>query len=135
MEPLLPTSEHWLVSKMHVGFNLVFLVPGETGGMEVAARALIKELVKVAPEVKFTGFVSREAAQEDFGIETVVVPVNSRSRPQWVVGEQLLLPRLAARQGCDIVHSLASTAPVWGKFKRIVTIHDLNYRAVPDAHF
>jgi hypothetical protein len=23
---------------MHVGLNLIFLVPGETGGMEVAAR-------------------------------------------------------------------------------------------------
>jgi hypothetical protein len=26
---------------MHVGLNLIFLVPGETGGMEVTARELI----------------------------------------------------------------------------------------------
>jgi hypothetical protein len=25
---------------MHVGLNLIFLVPGETGGMEVATREL-----------------------------------------------------------------------------------------------
>jgi hypothetical protein len=25
----------------HIGLNLIFLVPGETGGMEVAARELI----------------------------------------------------------------------------------------------
>ena len=30
---------------MHVGLNLIFLVPGETGGMEVAARELIPALL------------------------------------------------------------------------------------------
>lgn len=47
---------------MHVGLNLIFLVPGETGGMEVAARELIPELIKAAPDVRFTAFVNREAA-------------------------------------------------------------------------
>jgi hypothetical protein len=30
---------------MHVGLNLIFLVPGETRGMEVAARELIPALL------------------------------------------------------------------------------------------
>ena len=30
---------------MHVGLNLVFLVPGETGGMETYARELIAALL------------------------------------------------------------------------------------------
>ena len=34
---------------MHIGLNLIFLVPGETGGMEVAARELIPALVAAAP--------------------------------------------------------------------------------------
>ncbi len=34
---------------MHVGLNLIFLVPGETGGMEVAARELIPALLSEAP--------------------------------------------------------------------------------------
>jgi glycosyltransferase involved in cell wall biosynthesis len=33
------------------------------------------------------------------------------------------------------VHSLGSTAPARGRFRRVVTIHDLNYLVVPDAHF
>ena len=36
---------------MHVGLNLVFMVPGQTGGMEVAARALIPALRDAAPGV------------------------------------------------------------------------------------
>ncbi|MEJ7787607.1 MAG: glycosyltransferase family 1 protein, partial [Solirubrobacteraceae bacterium] len=53
----------------------------------------------------------------------------------WVLGEQAHLPRLAAAAGCDLVHSLASTAPLRGRFKRVTTIHDLNYKLVPEAHF
>jgi glycosyltransferase involved in cell wall biosynthesis len=45
------------------------------------------------------------------------------------------VPRLAARAGCDLVHSLASTAPLRGRLPGVTTIHDLNYRKLPDAHF
>jgi glycosyltransferase involved in cell wall biosynthesis len=123
----------------HVGLNLIFLVPGETGGMEVAARELIPALVQAAPDVRFTAFVNREAAAAKDGpwdelLPAVTVPVNARNRVQWVRGEQLLLPRLAARAGVDLVHSLASTAPAWGRFRRVVTVHDLIYARFPEAH-
>jgi len=124
---------------MHVGLNLIFLVPGETGGMEVAARELIPELIKAAPDVRFTAFVNREAAAAKDGpwgelLPAVTVPVNARNRVQWVRGEQMLLPRLARRAGVDLVHSLASTAPAWGRFRRVVTVHDLIYARFPEAH-
>ncbi len=120
---------------MHIGLNLVFLVPGQTGGMEVAARALVPALRAAAPGVRLTAFVNREAAEADFGVDSIVVPVKASQRVEWVRGEQMLLPRLAERAGCDLVHSLASTAPGRGRFARVVTIHDLNYLIVPDAHF
>jgi glycosyltransferase involved in cell wall biosynthesis len=120
---------------LHVGLNLVFLVPGRTGGMEVVARELIPALRDAAPGVRFTGFVSRAASREELGIETVTVPVNAANRVEWVRGEQQHLPRLAARAGCTLVHSLGSTAPLRGRFRRVTTIHDLNYKLVPDAHF
>ena len=121
---------------MHIGLNLLFLVPGETGGMEVAARATLPELVAAAPGTRFTAFVNREAAGEDWGagITSIVVPVRARNRVQWVRGEQLLLPGAAARAGCDLVHSLGSTAPLRGRFRRVVTIHDLIYKRFPEAH-
>jgi glycosyltransferase involved in cell wall biosynthesis len=123
---------------MRVGLNLVFLVPGETGGMEVYARELIPRLAAI-DGIEPIAFVNREAASGEPGpwheIPHETVPVNARSRVQWVRGEQQLLPRLAARAGCDLVHSLASTAPLWGDFKRVTTVHDLNYKLVPDAHF
>ncbi len=120
---------------MHVVLNLVFMVPGETGGMEVAARAIVPALRDAAPGARFTAFVNREAAGEDLGVEQVVVPVAATNRVEWVRGEQQLLPALARRAGCDLVHSLASTAPARGRFARVATIHDLNYLVVPEAHF
>jgi glycosyltransferase involved in cell wall biosynthesis len=126
-------------SSVHVGLNLVFLVPGETGGMEVAARELIPALLSHAPaEMRFTAFINREASAAGVQwrdlLPTVTVPVHAQNRVQWVLGEQSLLVPLAARAGVDLVHSLASTAPLWGPFRRVVTIHDLIYARFPDAH-
>jgi glycosyltransferase involved in cell wall biosynthesis len=122
---------------VHIGLNLIFLVPGETGGMEVAARETIPALVEQAPPgTRFTAFVNRDAGPGPWDelIEKVVVPVRVANRLEWVRGDQQLLPRLAMRAGVDLVHSLASTAPAWGRFTRVVTVHDLIYRHVPGAH-
>jgi glycosyltransferase involved in cell wall biosynthesis len=124
---------------MHVGLNLIFLVPGETGGMEVAARETIPALLEQAPPgIRFTAFVNREAAAAGgpWGelLPAVTVPVRARDRVQWVAGEQALLPIAAARARVDLVHSMASTAPLWGRFRRVVTVHDLIYARFPEAH-
>jgi glycosyltransferase involved in cell wall biosynthesis len=118
---------------VRVGLNCVFLVPGETGGMETYARGLLPRLASLGVEP--VAFVNREAEHEQLGVATVLVPVDARDRVQWVRGEQLLLPRLAAKAGCEIVHSLGSTAPLRGRFRRVTTIHDLHYKTVPSAHF
>jgi glycosyltransferase involved in cell wall biosynthesis len=128
---------HWRA--VHVGLNLIYLVPGETGGMEVYARELVTALLDAAgAEWRFTAFLSREAAAADGpwrDIPSVTVPVRSANRAQWVWGEQTLLPRLAVSRGVELLHSLATTAPGWGRFRRVTTIHDLHYRTMPEAHF
>lgn len=136
---LATTGRLWIYgARMRVGLNLVYLVPGETGGMEVYARELIPRLAAIEG-LELTAFVNREAVAEGTGpwleIPHETVPVNARNRVEWVRGEQQHLPRMAARAGCEIVHSLASTAPLWGRFARVTTIHDLNYKMVPDTHF
>ncbi len=125
---------------LHIGLNLVFLVPGETGGMEVAARELIGPLLEEAPPgYRFTAFINREAAAANDGpwgelLPAVTVPAKARNRVQWVLGEQTALPLLARRGRVDLLHSLASTAPLWGRFRRVVTVHDLIYARFPEAH-
>jgi glycosyltransferase involved in cell wall biosynthesis len=121
----------------HVGLNLVYLVPGETGGMEVYARELVKAMRELPECPRLTAFVGREATGLDWldGVDQVVVPVRASSRIQWVRGEQQHLPRLARRAGVDVLHSLANTAPVRGPFRRVTTVHDLIHLVHPEAHF
>lgn len=116
----------------------MFLVPDETGGMEVYARNLIESLVKVRPDLRLTAFINRNAADapgpwHDL-IEHVTVPADSRSRVKWVLAEQLLLPPMVRRAKVDLLHSPANLAPAWGRYKRLLTVHDLIHRTFPEAH-
>ena len=126
-------------ASMHVGLNLIFLVPGETGGMEVCGARADPGAVSQAPAgVRFTAFVNREAAAARGAVGRAAArgdrPVNARNRPQWVLGEQLLLPPAAAVPGWTCVHSLGEHGARWGPFRRVVTIHDLIYARFPEAH-
>jgi glycosyltransferase involved in cell wall biosynthesis len=107
--------------------------------METYARKLIPALLSERTGLRLTAFVNREAAEAPQApwrelVPAVTVPVRARRRSEWVRGEQQFLPVLAKRAGVDLLHSLASTAPAWGAFRRVVTIHDLIYRIYPEAH-
>jgi glycosyltransferase involved in cell wall biosynthesis len=121
---------------MRVALNLVFLVPGETGGMEIYARELAARLAG-RPGLDVVALVNREAASQEGpwgqAVPMRVVPVHARNRVEWVRGEQWHVPRLAG--DADLIHSLASTAPLRSRARRITTIHDLNYKLVPESHF
>jgi glycosyltransferase involved in cell wall biosynthesis len=122
---------------VHVGLNLIFLVPREMSGLETYARELTSALLEEKPGLRLTAFINREASSDPTWrelVSTITVPVHGRRRAAWVRGEQLLLPKLAQRSGVDVLHSLASTAPAWGSFARVATIHDVIYRIYPEAH-
>lgn len=122
---------------MRVGLDLLYLVPGETGGRETYARELVPALLERSPETELVAFVNRDAGAElaralGDGVRAVVVPVSARSRAQWALGELTLVSLAARRARVDVLHSMANFAPPWGGVRRVVTIHDLQYRAVPD---
>ena len=119
-----------------LGLDLLFLIPRESGGRETYARELISAMLELDPAIRATAFANREAEGElrrTYGSQLSVVglPVTARRPGQWAIGELALLPVAAARAGVEIVHSLANFAPAHGRFHRVITIHDLQYRAVP----
>ncbi len=115
-----------------VGLNLLFLAPGETGGMETYARGLVGELVRAWPAARFVAFGGRELS--GLPVPVVRLPVSARTRVRRVAAEQVLLPGAVARAGVDLVHSLGSTHPAWLPVPGVVTIHDLIYRLAPETH-
>jgi glycosyltransferase involved in cell wall biosynthesis len=124
-----------------IGLDLVYLAPGATGGMETYARALVPELARRRPGVRWVAFCGRELAAElrgapwIDGMEVVGLPVSSDSRVRRVAAEQTLLARAQRRAGVDLVHALGNTASLApGGPPLVLTIHDLIWRAHPETH-
>jgi hypothetical protein len=119
------------VAAVHVGVNLIFLAPGEMGGLETYSRELVAALC-ARDDLRLTLFLNRLAGPEWRDLAPVAVaPLDPRRRIQWVAGDQVQALRMARRTGVDLVHSLASTGPASGRFARVVTVHDLHYRVYP----
>jgi glycosyltransferase involved in cell wall biosynthesis len=118
-----------------IGLNLLFLVPGETGGSEIYVRHLIPKLAEVRPDLDLVAFVNREGGGAELGVaEVVEVGVSGRSRARRVLAEQRLLPRLARRHRIDLLHSPGTSAPRRPGIVSVVTILDVIYLRHPEAH-
>jgi glycosyltransferase involved in cell wall biosynthesis len=122
---------------MRVGLDLLYLVPGETGGRESYARELVPAMLAAEPQLELIALVNRDAGAQlarelGSGVRAVVVPVSARSRAQWAAGELALVALAARRARVQLVHAMANFGPAWGGFRRVVTIHDLQYRATPE---
>jgi glycosyltransferase involved in cell wall biosynthesis len=123
---------------MRVGLDLLFLIPGETGGRETYARELTRAMLELSEKLELVAFLNRDAGPrlakelESGGVRSVTVPVSARNRAQWAVGELGLVSLAASRERVQLLHSMANFGPLAGPFRRVLTIHDLQYRAVPE---
>ena len=124
---------------MHLGLDLLFLVPGASGGRETYARELTSAIRAQRNDLRVTAFVNRETAAVGHGFwhdaadDTVVLSAASAvDRRRWAVGEFMMLPRAAARERVDVLHCPANFAPLHGPFARVVTLHDLLLKVLPD---
>jgi glycosyltransferase involved in cell wall biosynthesis len=117
----------------HVLLNALYLAPGVSGGPETYLRGLAPALVAEFPGLELTVATtpSGAAALRADGWEELARVVElpcedgQRIRRQWA--EQVLLPRVARRRRADVVHSLASVAPVYAGARSVVTLHDVTF--------
>jgi len=120
---------------MRIGFDLLFLIPGETGGRETYSRELIPALLNADASLQPVAFTSSDGGSEwarQHGLSTVTLPVSIRRPDRWAIGELLQLPVAGRRAGIELMHSLANFGPAAGPFARVLTLHDLQWRAVPE---
>jgi glycosyltransferase involved in cell wall biosynthesis len=114
-----------------VGLNAIYLDPGRTGGPETYLRGLAPALASEFPDVRFTIATTRSGAaaltRDGFGdfAEVLALPADVPQRVRRLYAEQVLLPRLAKREGWDLVHSLSSVAPLRTGVPSVVTLHDV----------
>lgn len=121
----------------HVMLNALYLAPGVSGGPETYLRGLAPALALAFPDLRLTVATTRSGAralrQDGWEGFTRVLELpcedGERGRRQWA--EQALLPRAARSERADIVHSLASLAPVHAGTGAVVTLHDVTFLVRP----
>ena len=106
------------------------------GGLETYARELARALAR-RDDVELVVVASRRLRGDSL-VELgrcVWVAGDPKRRLDWVLADQVAVPRAVARAGADVVHFLASTAAVAGHVARVVTVHDLAFLRHPRTHF
>lgn len=118
-----------------IGLNAVFLEP-PMGGLETYVRAIVPELVRLAPTVRFTVFCSpsarKQLSAEDWAAD---VGLEAHSllgiRGLKAIAELTVLGALAGRR-VDLLHSVAFTAPLWTRAVNVVMVPDVIWIVAPD---
>ncbi len=118
-----------------IGLNALFLEP-RMGGLDTYVRALLPELMRLAPQVRFSVFCSpggrpyleREQWSQD--VELITHPLLGR-RGLKAVAELTVLGSIAGRR-VDLLHSVAMTAPLRTRAVNVVTLADVTWIVAPD---
>lgn len=117
--------------------NALYLAPGASGGPETYLRGLVPALARVFPGLALTVATTRSGAaalrEDGWGDFSRLVSLGCEEgqRLRRQRAEQLALPRLARRGRADILHSLASVAPVFPGTRSVVTLHDVTFLHTP----
>jgi glycosyltransferase involved in cell wall biosynthesis len=135
--PVVATGGTWTPPALpaRIGINAIFLEP-RMGGLDTYVRALVPELVRLAPDVAFSVFCSPggRAYLEDEGwgerVELVTHQLLGR-RGLKAVSELTVLGALAGRR-VDLLHSVALTAPLRTRAVNVVTLADVTWIVAPD---
>jgi glycosyltransferase involved in cell wall biosynthesis len=125
------------VKRLHVGVNLLWLVPGVVGGSEEYTTRLIAALLDYPPEdLDLTLFVLRPFvdAYPDLAeaVPTVVCSLSGKLKAVRVGAEASWLAMHARRRKVDLLHHAGGTMPLLRATPSIVTIHDLQPLLLPD---
>jgi len=117
--------------------NAAFLAPGDSGGPETYLRELTRALAHEFPSLRIhlftTGSGSRALAADGFGdiVELHALPAEEYRRARRQFSEQLLFPTAARRRRAQLLHSIASTGPVWTPgLPSVVTLHDVTFMRI-----
>ena len=122
---------------MRVGLDLLFLVPGETGGRETYARELVRGLVAERPDLELTALVNREtrpatgsgARRRAWCGWTPPASRAARGR-----SGELRAAAAGARAGStSCTRSRTSGRLARRAAARVLTVHDVLWRRLPDA--
>jgi glycosyltransferase involved in cell wall biosynthesis len=115
--------------------NAIFLEP-PMGGLETYVRALLPELVRIAPGIRFSVFCGPRGHEllqsEDWSVEVELVthPLFG-ARGLKAISEMTVLGAIAGRR-VDLLYSVALTAPLKTRAANVVLLADVTWIVAPD---
>jgi glycosyltransferase involved in cell wall biosynthesis len=120
---------------LHIGLNLLYLIPGHVGGTQTYAEELMAALARLNTPHRYTIFINEEAKDLPLppGFARVACPVRAVSRSARYAYEQFQLPQQLRRHQIDVIHSPGYVCPLRAPCANVVTICDLNYIALKEA--
>ncbi|CAA9485934.1 MAG: hypothetical protein AVDCRST_MAG38-2333 [uncultured Solirubrobacteraceae bacterium] len=117
----------------HVGLNALFFEPDRSAGTETYLRGLVPAMARASPDTRLTVVTTRKGAAAlvadgwtDFA-SVVQLASDEGQRARRMLSEQVRYPVLGRRRGWDLLHSLASVAPVRTATPSVITVHDATF--------
>ncbi len=123
-------------SRLRIGVNALYLIPGGVGGTEIYLRNLLAALAEIDRRNEYFVYMNRETDAElcpaEANFAPVATGVKAAFRPGRLIWEQLRLPSQTRADRLDVLFSPGFTAPRWGSGRRVTVIHDLQHVRQPD---
>lgn len=122
-------------SRLRIGVNALYLIPGGVGGTEIYLRNLLGALAEIDRRNEYFVYLNRETGLDlcprQANFAPVETGVKASFRPGRLIWEQLRLPSHARTDKLDVLFSPGFTAPLSGRGKRVTVIHDLQHKRQP----
>ncbi len=127
---------------MRIGFSVLGLLPDTIGGVETYIRGLLNALAHIDTDNEYVLFTNRDNHDSFDGLGRNFRRILYDFSGKWdvrslamtrLVGEQFYLPYRASRESIDILHLPLDIIPLLSRCRTVMTLHDLNFDAVPEA--
>lgn len=128
--------------RVRIGINALGLLPNVIGGGETYLRGLIGGFGRLRGDDEFVLFTNRENHPTFAGLGGNFRRVLCNFSARWnvaslamtrVIGEQIYLPWRAARERVEVIHSPLDTTLLRSQCPTVMTLHDMNFDALPEA--
>jgi glycosyltransferase involved in cell wall biosynthesis len=123
-------------SRLRIGVNALYLIPGGVGGTEIYLRNLLAALAEIDTRNQYIVYLNRETGLDLCPPVPNFAPfetdVKAEFRPGRLLWEQIGLAREANASNLDVLFSPGFTMPYFGRGARVTVIHDLQHRRQPE---
>ncbi len=122
---------------MIVGINLLYLIPGKSGGTETYVRNLLSALISIdkthtyviyMPVEVIPTFTFDSDAVRVKGVEGILSSKLSR-----ILYEQFIFPWKVSKDNIDVLFSPGYVIPILCRCPHVVTVHDMLYKRFPNT--